>query len=114
MGRIVLTKTVDLGQTTSKDFEAVRSRSALAVIPSASLAHYTAFKTKISISGLLQYLVRAIEHLYDNAISAVPMNGSTGDGSEQQLDVFCHPPFSTFFSKDLCLMLWKNTMERLT
>ena len=62
-------------------------------------------------------LVRAIEHLYDNAISAVHMNGSTGNGSEQQLesgkDVFFHPPSSTFFSKELYLMLLKNMMERL-
>ena len=39
------------------------------------------------------------------------------NGSEQQLesgnDVFFHTLFSTFFSKGLCLMLWKNMMERL-
>ena len=39
------------------------------------------------------------------------------NGSEQQLelgkDVFCHPPSSTFFSKELCLMLWENKMETL-
>ena len=54
-------------------------------------------------------LVRAIEHLYDNAISAIQMNGL-----EQQLElskgVFFHPPFSTFLSKELCLMRWKNMM----
>ena len=40
------------------------------------------------------------------------------NGSEQQLesgkDVFFHPPLSTFFSKGLCLMFWKNMTERLT
>ena len=34
------------------------------------------------------------------------------NGSEQQLelgkDVSFHPPSSSFFSKGLCLMLWKN------
>ncbi|MEW8548181.1 MAG: hypothetical protein AB2693_32155 [Candidatus Thiodiazotropha sp.] len=39
------------------------------------------------------------------------------NGSEQQLelskDAFYHPSSSTFFSNGLCLMLWKNMMERL-
>ena len=39
------------------------------------------------------------------------------DDSEQQLelgnDVFSHPPSSTFFSKGLCLMLWKNMMVNI-
>ena len=44
--------------------------------------------------------------------SAVQINGSTGECSEQQLqsdkDVFFHPFSSTFFSKGLCLMLWRG------
>ena len=62
-------------------------------------------------------LVHTIELLYNNAISAVQMNGSTGNGLEQQLEsgryVFLHPPSSIFFLKGLCLMLWKNMMEWL-
>ena len=54
-------------------------------------------------------LVRAIEHLYDNAISAFQMMAAQENSSEQQFesgnDVFFHPPFSTFSSKELCLML---------
>ena len=38
------------------------------------------------------------------------------NGSEQQLvsdkDVFFRPPSSTFFSKELYLMLWESMMER--
>ena len=62
-------------------------------------------------------LVRATEHLYNNAISAVQMNAAHENGSELKLessnDVFFHPTSSIFFSKELCLMLWKNMMERL-
>ena len=58
--------------------------------------------------------VRATEHLYDN-ISA--WMAAQENGSEQQLesgkDVFFHQPYSTFFSKRLCLLLWKNMMGRL-
>ena len=59
-------------------------------------------------------LVRAIGHLYDNAIK---LSAALKNGSEQQLElgkgVFFHSPSSTFFSKGLCLMLWKNMLERL-
>ena len=62
-------------------------------------------------------LTRAIEHPYDKALSAIQMNGNTGEWFEQQLelgkDVFSHPPYSTFFSKGLRLMLWKNITVRL-
>ena len=47
-------------------------------------------------------------------IGGVQMNGSTG--SEQQLKLgkdISHLPSSTFFSKGLCLMLYKNVMETL-
>ena len=40
------------------------------------------------------------------------------NGSEQQLesgkDVFFHPPSSTYFPKGLCLMLWKNMMDKVS
>ena len=56
-------------------------------------------------------LVRATERLYDNVV------GAAQNGSEQQLesgkDVFFHLYASTFFSKKMCLVLWKNMMERL-
>ena len=46
------------------------------------------------------YLVCTIEHLYENAMNAVQMNGSIGNGSEQQLelgkDIFFHPPLQHF------------------
>ena len=48
-------------------------------------------------------LFRAIEHLYDNAISAVHMNGSTEEWFRITVGA----------RQGLCLMLWKNMMERL-
>ena len=62
-------------------------------------------------------LVLAIQHLYDEAISAFQMNSTHENGSEQQLelgkDVFSHPPPLTFFLKGVCLMVWKNMMKTL-
>ena len=56
--------------------------------------------------------MRAVEHLYGKAVSAVQMNsGMKENGSEQQLVlgkvVFSHPLASNVFSKGLCLLLWK-------
>ena len=52
--------------------------------------------------------------LYEKAIIAFQMEAAQENGSEQQLqldkDVLSHPPSSAFFSKGLCLMLWKDMM----
>ena len=64
-------------------------------------------------------LVPAIEHLYDEAISAVQMKGSTGEWFRTTVAVGhgCrvspHPPSSKCFSKGFFLMLCKNMVERL-
>ena len=61
-------------------------------------------------------LVRASEHLYDYAISAVQMNVNMGEWfSKTELvnDVFFQPHSSTVLSKGFCLMLWKNMMKSL-
>ena len=58
-------------------------------------------------------LVGAIEHLYDKAISAVQMYGSTGDQFRETVGVrqrcFSHQPSSSFFLKGFCLMIGKTT-----
>ena len=59
-------------------------------------------------------LVRATEHLYNKVVSAVQMNGSAGEWFKTTNGVrqgcFLSPTLSTFSSKGLCLMLWKNIM----
>ena len=48
-------------------------------------------------------LVHTIEQHYDKATSAVQMNGSKGEWFRTTVgkDVFCHPPSSTIFLKQI-------------
>ena len=68
--------------------------------------------------NIIANLARTIMQLYDKDTSAIQMKSSTGEGSEQQLelgkDAFCHPLSSILFSKSYWLMLWKNKVESLT
>ena len=61
--------------------------------------------------------VYGIEHLYDNAISAVQINGNTGERLKTTFGVrqgcLLSPTLFNIFLKGLCLRLCRNMIERL-